>query len=193
MPCVICGKQTRDEMSSKSLLTIAATVGPVMAAMHDPTLGQTPAQDGQWTAPFNLPLIAIHSAVLPTGKVPMFSAEHGVPGIHGWLFDPASVPGTPALTNVPPPARQISAAMADSRLQAARPWHRAGAAGHFSIKTQDISQFAEESDKPVHPINRMRGCDVDSLAATIDLASTNAVSNSAFSDVLPSRFLDKAS
>ena len=42
-------------------------------------LAQSPLDDGQWTAPFQLPLIAIHSAVLPTGKVLMFSAEHGVP------------------------------------------------------------------------------------------------------------------
>ncbi len=57
------------------------------------------ADDGAWTQPFPLPLIAIHSAVLPTGKVLLFSAEHGVPGIHGWLLDPVSL----ALQNVPPP------------------------------------------------------------------------------------------
>lgn len=55
---------------------------------------------GAWGPPFPLPLIAIHSAVLPTGKVLLFSAEHGVPGIHAWLLDPATL----ALTNVPPPA-----------------------------------------------------------------------------------------
>ena len=65
--------------------------------------GQAPAQDGQWSAPFDLPLISIHAALLPTGKVLLFGAEHGVPGIHAWVFDPASIPGTPALTNVPPP------------------------------------------------------------------------------------------
>ena len=58
-----------------------------------------PPDDGAWTQPFPLPLIAIHSAVLPTGKVLLFSAEHGVPGIHGWLLNPASL----ALQNVPPP------------------------------------------------------------------------------------------
>lgn len=59
-----------------------------------------PADDGDWTEPFALPLIAIHAAMLPTGKVLLFSAEHGVPGIHGWLLDPVSL----ALQNVPPPA-----------------------------------------------------------------------------------------
>lgn len=63
-------------------------------------LAQTPQLDGQWSEPFALPLIAIHSAMLPTGKVLLFSAEHGVPGIHGWLLDPTSL----ELTNVPPPA-----------------------------------------------------------------------------------------
>jgi len=65
---------------------------------------QTPAQDGQWSAPFSLPLISIHAATLPTGKVLLFGAEHGVPGIHAWVFDPASIPGSPALTEVPPPS-----------------------------------------------------------------------------------------
>jgi len=64
------------------------------------SLAQDPAQVGAWDAPFTLPLIAIHSAVLPTGKVLLFSAEHGVPGIHGWVLDPSTL----ALTNVPPPS-----------------------------------------------------------------------------------------
>lgn len=79
-------------------------LGVVLALVaHSPTRGQTPAEDGQWSPPFSLPLIAIHAAVLPSGKVLLFSAEHGVPGIHGWVFDPASIPGTPALTEAPPP------------------------------------------------------------------------------------------
>ena len=64
------------------------------------SLAQNPESVGAWDPPFELPLIAIHSAVLPTGKVLLFSAEHGVPGIHGWVFDPSTF----ALTNVPPPA-----------------------------------------------------------------------------------------
>jgi hypothetical protein len=58
-----------------------------------------PAVDGEWSEPFALPLISIHSVILPTGKVLLFSAEHGVPGIHGWLLDPVSL----ALQNVPLP------------------------------------------------------------------------------------------
>ncbi|QDV89875.1 hypothetical protein RAS2_09500 [Phycisphaerae bacterium RAS2] len=89
-------------MSNKSLVTATLIVVLSLSGLI-PARGQTPAQDGQWSTPFSLPLIAIHSAVLPTGKVLMFSAEHGVPGIHAWLFDPASILGTPVLTNVPPP------------------------------------------------------------------------------------------
>ncbi len=81
-----------------ALLAIGAFLGTVHAASF--AGAQTPAQSGLWSQPFALPLIAIHAAVLPTGKVLLFSAEHGVPGIHGWLLDPASL----ALTNVDPPA-----------------------------------------------------------------------------------------
>lgn len=58
-----------------------------------------PPDDGGWSEPFPLPLIAIHAAMLPTGKVLLFSAEHGVPGIHSWLLNPETLD----LTNVPPP------------------------------------------------------------------------------------------
>jgi len=60
---------------------------------------QVPSRDGQWASPFSLPLIAIHAALLPTGNVLLFSAEHGVPGIHGWVLNPTTL----GLTNVPPP------------------------------------------------------------------------------------------
>lgn len=88
--------------SGKELLLLAATI-LLPWSMNATAPAQTPAQDGQWSAPFALPLISIHAATLPTGKVLLFGAEHGVPGIHAWVFDPASIPGTPALTEVPPP------------------------------------------------------------------------------------------
>lgn len=82
-------------MMKKRLIT-ALILGATLQARL--TLAQ-PAVDGEWSEPFALPLIAIHAAMLPTGKVLLFSAEHGVPGIHGWVLDPVSR----ALTNVPPP------------------------------------------------------------------------------------------
>ena len=39
-------------------------------------------------------------AMLPTGKVLIFSAEHGVPGIHAWTLDPKTL----LKKNVKPPA-----------------------------------------------------------------------------------------
>lgn len=78
-------------MSHKGLVTATLVVVLSLSGLI-PARGQTPSQDGQWSAPFDLPLIAIHSAVLPTGKVLMFSAEHGVPGIHGWVLDPLQFP-----------------------------------------------------------------------------------------------------
>lgn len=75
----------------------AAVAASAVAPVH----AQSPGQVGAWEPPFPLPLIAIHSALLPTGKVLLFSAEHGVPGIHGWLLDPTTL----ALKNVDPPAQ----------------------------------------------------------------------------------------
>jgi hypothetical protein len=60
------------------------------------------AQDGAWSAPFQLPLYAIHAAMLPTGKVMFF----GPPGprsttnwTHAVLWDPAT--GQQELVNPP--------------------------------------------------------------------------------------------
>lgn len=80
------------------LHSLAALIALAMAGSD--AVGQSPTLVGAWDPPFSLPLIAIHSAVLPTGKVLLFSAEHGVPGIHGWILDPITL----ALTNVPPTA-----------------------------------------------------------------------------------------
>lgn len=76
---------------------IAALI--IWSALQGQRATAVPAEDGDWSEPFALPLIAIHAAMLPTSKVLLFSAEHGVPGIHGWLLDPASL----TLKNVPPP------------------------------------------------------------------------------------------
>lgn len=86
-------------MDSAARVRTTLTAVLVAVAASARAGGQTAQQDGQWTEPFSLPLIAIHSAMLPSGKVLLFSAEHGVPGIHGWLLDPGSL----ALTNVQPP------------------------------------------------------------------------------------------
>ena len=91
-----CGRVARSAWEHAASIFLSVLIFTSTGAAR----AQSPADDGQWTAPFQLPLIAIHSAMLPTGKVLLFSAEHGVPGIHGWLLDPE----TRALTNVQPPA-----------------------------------------------------------------------------------------
>jgi galactose oxidase-like protein len=65
-----------------------------------------PAQDGQWTqAPFQIPNYAIHSAVLPTGKVLMW----GFPPLRqsnegrASLWDPTKGTGADAFKEVTPP------------------------------------------------------------------------------------------
>ncbi len=57
-----------------------AAAATVVLASSLRAVAQTPAQDGQWDQVFPLPLIAIHAAMLPTGKVLLFGAEHGVLG-----------------------------------------------------------------------------------------------------------------
>ncbi len=92
------GHRKTHSMNSHALrrsFAFAAALGSLPSV----ALAQGPSQVGAWDPPFPLPLIAIHSAVLPTGKVLLFSAEHGVPGIHGWILDPTTL----ALTNVAPP------------------------------------------------------------------------------------------
>jgi hypothetical protein len=69
------------------------------AALQQPSEAATPVEIGAWTQPFSLPLIAMHAAMLPTGKVLLYSADHGVPGVEAWLLDPVSM----ALQEVPPP------------------------------------------------------------------------------------------
>ena len=62
----------------------------------------TPEQVGRWGAPFSIPVMGIHAAMLPTGKVMWFSypknptTRHGGGGVNdpntaqAWLWDPAT-------------------------------------------------------------------------------------------------------
>jgi hypothetical protein len=96
----------------------AALAGVVLvAAFQNPSHASVPADDGAWTQPFSLPLIAMHASLLPTGKVLLYSAEHGVPGVQAYLLDPVTM----ALKEVAPPGGWIPACsghsfLADGRL-----------------------------------------------------------------------------
>lgn len=73
--------------------------------------GEAPASEvGRWEAPFALPIVAIHSAVLPTGKVMMWAypftqTAGGARALetHAWLWDPAKGTGSDAFHEVSPP------------------------------------------------------------------------------------------
>src|SRR5436190_14421647 len=81
----------------KSLRTTLA--GAVLVALMHQTSNGAESDVGAWTQPFSLPLIAMHAALLPTGKVLLYSADHGVPGKQAYLLDPVTL----ALQNVAPP------------------------------------------------------------------------------------------
>jgi hypothetical protein len=72
----------------------------LVAAIQQPSEAGTPSTDGSWTQPFSLPFISMHAAMLPTGKVLLYSADHGVPGKQAYLLDPVTL----NLQNVGPPA-----------------------------------------------------------------------------------------
>src|SRR5262245_54374208 len=96
----------------------ATLVGAVLiASLQQLSQAGVPSEDGTWTQPFSLPLIAMHALMLPTGKVLLYSAEHGVPGVQVYLLDPVTL----ALKEVPPPGGWIPACsghsfLADGRL-----------------------------------------------------------------------------
>ncbi|PWU14739.1 MAG: hypothetical protein C5B50_16590 [Verrucomicrobia bacterium] len=83
----------------------------LVVALQPPSQAQ-PSSIGQWTQPFQLPLIAMHAAMLPTGKVLLYSAEHGVPGVQAFLLDPVTL----ATNEVAPPSPWIPACSGHSFL-----------------------------------------------------------------------------
>jgi galactose oxidase len=64
--------------------------------LKGPSAAARPAMVGQWTAPINLTLVAIHAVVLHTGKVLLFSWPNKTIGSDAVLFDPVSQ----SLTNI---------------------------------------------------------------------------------------------
>jgi Domain of unknown function (DUF1929) len=84
-------------------------------SLHAASVG--PASEvGSWASPFSLPVHAIHSAVLPTGKVMIwsypFQATNSAPRAletHAYIWDPSMGTGSDAFHEVTPPADEISA------------------------------------------------------------------------------------
>jgi len=72
--------------------------GAPSAAGSQPAAAGDPAQDGRWSTPFSIPVIGIHSALLPTGKVMLWSRPLDGTGddrAEAWLWDPTKQPGDP--------------------------------------------------------------------------------------------------
>lgn len=66
----------------------------------------TPAQNGKWTtAPFELPIVAIHSILLPNGKILFWGPpEEQLPNeTDAYIWDPRRGTGPASLTRVTPP------------------------------------------------------------------------------------------
>jgi galactose oxidase-like protein/Kelch motif protein len=74
--------------SLKGLLRNSSPKGLLQTA--DPTVS------GQWTAPFNLTMVAIHAVMLHTGQVLIFGQPNKTVGSDALLFDPVSG----AITNI---------------------------------------------------------------------------------------------
>ena len=58
-----------------------------------------PSTEGEWSAPMDWPLIGIHAALLPTGKVLHYSWPRTAPGAEAWTWDPETGTLAPALTS----------------------------------------------------------------------------------------------
>lgn len=78
------------------------TAGPAFALSSPINITAAPAGDqGQWTAPASMPLVAIHVTLMPNGKLLMFSRT-----TEPYVWDP-TVPGT--FTQVPLPSNLFCA------------------------------------------------------------------------------------
>ena len=83
----------RDEALVARRKNEGATCGAPSASFA--VTGGTPAESGEWSAPFAWPIVAIHASLLPSGKV--LAWDRSIP----YLWDPA----TGSFTSVSSPAR----------------------------------------------------------------------------------------
>jgi hypothetical protein len=102
--------QTVTQWSARAMVLL---LGVVAAA---PAVSAQPSQVGQWQAPVTWPLVAIHTMLLPTGKVLVFDGPPADGGASARVWDPA----TGTLTAVPNTFTNLfgagHAALADGRL-----------------------------------------------------------------------------
>jgi hypothetical protein len=100
--------------SATATATAGAPGTPTAAPTATATGGDPRSSVGEWSAVMAWPLVAIHAALLKTGKVLFFDDEFGV--THPMLWDPATL----ALTNTPAVNNELFCAgqtqLADGRL-----------------------------------------------------------------------------
>jgi hypothetical protein len=77
----------------------AAIVALSLSFVTPAAAGADPATTGQWGAPFDIGVVGIHSTVLPTGKVLLFSSPVTGPGTEAREWNPAT--GAVAVVNQP--------------------------------------------------------------------------------------------
>ena len=82
-----------------SVAFVAATLLSPRSGLASPapSVSAQAATMGEWSEPLSWPGIGIHTALLPTGKVLMYSYPIGGPGSAAWLWDP----GTGTMNAVP--------------------------------------------------------------------------------------------
>lgn len=95
-------RQLQREVAGAS--TVSGTAPTMLAAATSSSalVAGDPRDVGMWTAPAQLPVVAIHAVLLPTRKILLFSFEPGSNGTRGLaaVWDPA----TGASTRVDPPS-----------------------------------------------------------------------------------------
>src|SRR5687767_8019269 len=102
--------QTVTQWSARAMVLLLCVVAAA------PAVSAQPSQVGQWQAPVTWPLVAIHTMLLPTGKVLVFDGPPADGGASARVWDPA----TRTLTAVPNAFTNLfgagHAALADGRL-----------------------------------------------------------------------------
>lgn len=90
---------TAGTVTQAGAYTATATTGTAQVTATDTASGLaasatvtiTAQGSSSWSSPFPLPVDAIHSAMLPSGKILMFYAQHGTNNAFAGLFDPATL------------------------------------------------------------------------------------------------------
>ena len=109
------GRRELERRGRKPAATGRKATDPVLSGTASSTsLAGTaagdPAVEGVWRAPFAMPVVGVHSALLPTGKVMLFSQkvnDYKGEDAAAYLWDPTKAPGEAGEFTAVPPADNI--------------------------------------------------------------------------------------